>query len=239
MSDAKVGEKRKHQGDEKKQRLREEIVELLKNDKDDGGIPLGALDLMKQICEQGKTPNDMCTGCDTPIFAHARFMRTHKNGYERPFCQDCIKHCKCCQEDYVESLDWQHEDCASHCHRHREHASSESESDETKKEEQEDEEDDDDDDSIEIIPPTEKSLRISGGFQIWVKGLTNNTITLRVDNDDTIEQLKRWIQIKDGTIAEHQRLIFAGKQLEDHRTIGSYKFAELSTIHMVLRMRGC
>ena len=74
--------------------------------------------------------------------------------------------------------------------------------------------------------------------QIFVKTLTGKTITLKIQGDVSIAMVKKAIQKKEGIPPRRQRLIFAGRQLEDAETLNSYDIQNGSTLHLVLRLGG-
>ena len=81
-------------------------------------------------------------------------------------------------------------------------------------------------------------LRLRGGMQLFVKTLTGKTVSIEVEEGESIEDVKAKISEKEGIPPEQQRLIFGGQQLQDAKTLDDYDVGDDATLHLVLRLRG-
>lgn len=77
-----------------------------------------------------------------------------------------------------------------------------------------------------------------GGMQLFVKTLTGKTVSIEVEEGESIEDVKAKIAEKEGIPPEQQRLIFGGQQLQDSKTLDDYDVSDDATLHLVLRLRG-
>jgi ubiquitin C len=75
-------------------------------------------------------------------------------------------------------------------------------------------------------------------MQLLVKTLAGKTITVDVEEGDSVEQLKQKLFDKEGIPVDQQRLIFGGKQISDERSLADYGVTAGATMHLVLRLRG-
>jgi hypothetical protein len=73
--------------------------------------------------------------------------------------------------------------------------------------------------------------------QVFVKTLDGKTITLNVEGNDSIHNIKKKIEAKQFIPTDQQRLVFSGKELNDDSSLGDYNIQGDSTIHLVIRMK--
>eukprot|EP01061_Rhynchopus_euleeides_P011956 TRINITY_DN21568_c0_g1_i1.p1 TRINITY_DN21568_c0_g1~~TRINITY_DN21568_c0_g1_i1.p1 ORF type:complete len:139 (+),score=16.36 TRINITY_DN21568_c0_g1_i1:1-417(+) len=79
----------------------------------------------------------------------------------------------------------------------------------------------------------------STNFQIFLRTVSGRTRTLMTHTGATTQQLKLLVAAIEGIPPEHQRLIFAGRMLENGRTLGDSKIEKEATVHLVMRLGGC
>jgi len=82
------------------------------------------------------------------------------------------------------------------------------------------------------------ALGLRGGMQLFVKTLTGKTVSIEIEEGESIEDVKAKIAEKEGIPPEQQRIIFGGQQLQDGKTVDDYNIGDDATLHLVLRLRG-
>jgi len=92
---------------------------------------------------------------------------------------------------------------------------------------------------IEEIPTKKKKRKRKGDLIVRIRQLTGKAILLDCNQSNTIQELKQMINAKLGIPIDQQRLIYAGRQLEENNTMADYNLANDAVIHLILRLTGC
>ena len=75
-------------------------------------------------------------------------------------------------------------------------------------------------------------------MQIFVKTLTDRTLTIEANPSDDVESVKAKVEVHLGIPPQEQRLMHGGRQLQEGRTLSSYNIEDSATLHLVLRLKG-
>ena len=76
-------------------------------------------------------------------------------------------------------------------------------------------------------------------MQIFVVNQIGKTLTLEVERDELVEQIKEKIKDKAGVPTDQQRLVFKGKELEEGKSLADYNVSKENTVHLLIRLKGC
>lgn len=88
------------------------------------------------------------------------------------------------------------------------------------------------------MQPSKELTQLLPTLYLYIKTMGGRTIKLVVTRQDTIDVVKRKLEALEGYVAEDQNLIFAGRQLDNNRTVADYNIKHENTIHLVMQLRG-
>lgn len=92
---------------------------------------------------------------------------------------------------------------------------------------------------MDLLPITDEQWDLDHSFEIFVKTFGGKMLTVKVTKGSTVMDVKKWIEAMVGIPPHHQRLIFAGKQVEDDKTMVYYNIQRETTLLLVQSMVGC
>eukprot|EP01033_Poteriospumella_lacustris_P021788 gene21788-16252_t len=91
---------------------------------------------------------------------------------------------------------------------------------------------------LEAMKEEEVRQQYVGGMKVFVRTLAGKTLALMVDPFADVTVLKGMIRDREGMPVDQLRLIYAGRQLEDGRSLIDQGVHNEATLHLVLRLRG-
>ena len=92
--------------------------------------------------------------------------------------------------------------------------------------------------SLVDIDKNTKLINFFPMLQLFVRTVSGRTLPLQVESGETVEAVKQMLQERENVDVDHQRLVFAGKELDDSKTLESYNLKGDETLEMLFKIAG-